>query len=202
MSQPTTNNSGLTAASDGDNRDPSLEAVKVIEQARAVLDALQAHADETGRVLAEITKIGRTFDAVANHLLDSTFKATDEATRGVPSRDAVIKLVEELGDLARISLGASGDARRELENRNNGHQDSVAMIHAADAALGDLAAALTRLASRPVHPRSLHQIEIETFDPLAGKPAKRPQGSSPELERALAATAFVSHLTKAGGYKN
>jgi hypothetical protein len=83
MSQPAANNSGLTAASDGDNRDPSLEAVKVIEQARAVLDALQAHADETGRILGEITRIGRTFDAVANHLLDSTFKATDEATRGV-----------------------------------------------------------------------------------------------------------------------
>jgi hypothetical protein len=202
MSQPAANNSGLTAASDGDNRDPSLEAVKVIEQARAVLDALQAHADETGRILGEITRIGRTFDAVANHLLDSTFKATDEATRGVPSREAVVKLVEELGQLARVSLGASGDARRELQNRNAGHQDSVAIIRAADAALEDLAAALTRLASRPVRARSLHAIEIETLEPAAAKPVRRPQGSSSDLERALAATAFVSHFGKTGGYKN
>lgn len=200
MSHPAADNSGLIAASEGEPRDGSSEAVKIIEQARAVLDALQAHADETGRVLAEITRIGRTFDAVANHLLDSTFKATDEATRGVPSREAVIKLVEELGDVARMSLRASGDARRELQNRNTGYQDSAAVIRAADGALEELASALTRLASRPVRSRPV--IEIETLEPSAAKAAGRPQRASSDLERALAATAFASHFPKAGGYKN
>jgi hypothetical protein len=78
----------------------------------------------------------------------------------------------------------------------------VAIIRAADAALEDLAAALTRLASRPVRARSLHAIEIETLEPAAAKPVRRPQGSSSDLERALAATAFVSHFGKTGGYKN
>ena len=200
MSHPAADNSGLIAASDGEPRDPSSEAAKIIEQARAVLDAVQAHADETGRVLAEITRIGRTFDTVANHLLDSTFKATDEATRGIPSREAVIKLVEELGDVARLSLRASGDAQRELQNRNAGHQDSAAIIRAADAALEELAAALMRLASRPARPRPA--IEIETLEPAAAKTAGRSQRASSDLERALAATAFASHFPKAGGYKN
>lgn len=197
MSHPAADNSGLTAAPDGEPRDPSLEAVKVIEQARAVLDALQAHADETERVLAEIARIGGIFDAVANHLLDSTFKTTDEATRAVPSREAVVKLVEDLGQLARISLGASGDARRELQNRNSGHQESVAIIRAADAALEDLAAALTRFSSRP-----RAAIEIETLEPTAGKSTGRPRGGSSDLERAIAATAFAAQRPKSGGYKN
>lgn len=201
MSHPAADNSGLTAAPDVEPRDASLEVLKVIEQARAVLDTVQAQSEETSRVLAEIARIGGMFDAVANHLLDATFKATDEATRAVPSRAAVVKLVEELGDLARISLGASGDARRELQNRNGADLASTSTLRAADAALQELAAALTRHASRPTRFRPL-VIEIETLEPANAKATRRPQSGSSDLERAIAATAFASQLPKSGGYKN
>jgi hypothetical protein len=202
MSHPAADGSTLPAPSDGELRDPSLEAAKVIDQARIVLASVQAHADETSRILAEITRIGGTFDAVANHLLDSTFRVTDEATRAVPSRLALVKIVEELGHLARVSLAAAGDTQRELRNRNNTHQAAAATLRTADLSLQDLSAVLTRLAARPVRSRPLPAIEIETLEPPTSNTTGRPHHASSDLERVIASTGFGSRVPKSGGYKN
>ena len=202
MSHPAADGSSPSAAPDGEFQDPLLQAAKLIEQARAVLATVQAQADETSRVLAEIARIGGTLDAVANRLFDSTFKVTDQATQATPSREALVKIVEELADLTRVSLGATSEARRELRKRNGVHERSATTLRTADEALQDLAATVTRLASRVPRPQPIPVIEIEIREPAIGKPTGRlPLGAS-SLERAIAGTGFRSPFPKSGGYKN
>ena len=202
MSNPAADGSAQTAATEAEFQDPLLQAAKLIEQARAVLATVQAHADETSRDLAEMTRIGGTFEAVANRLFDSTFKFTDQATQATPSRAALVKIVEELADLARVSLGAAGEARRELQKRNRGHQRSATTLRTADVALQDLAAAVTRLASRAPRAESVPAIEIEIREVTTSKNTGRPHQASSDLERAIAGTGFPSRPPKSGGYKN
>ena len=202
MSNPAADGSATTVATDAEFQDPLLQAAKLIEQARAVLATVQAHADETSRALAELARIGGTFEAVANRLFDSTFRFTDQATQATPSHAVLVKIVEELADLARVSLGATGEARRELHKRNSGQERSASTIRSADAALQDLAAAVTRLASRAPRPQSVPLIEIEIREPATNAITGRQQRGPSDLERAIAGTGFPSRPPKSGGYKN
>jgi len=199
MSNPVVDSSGTTgASSDGETRDPVAEALKMIEQMHAAVLKVRTHVQDTERLLGELARISTVFDSVGDRLVNATFKASGDATRGVPSHTVLVSFVEELGDLARLALGGARDVRREL--RAQGAKPGVPPTSAfqeTDLALHELASALKRLALRPQRPAAA-PIEIENRT----TPPPTPRAPSP-LERALAAGIFAaSQSTKNGGYKN
>lgn len=198
MSNPALNQPGTAAPSDGESRDPVTDALKTIEQTHAALMRVRAQVEDATRLLSEFARISAVFDSVGDRLVNATFKASGEATRGVPSHTVLVAFVEELGDLARLSLGGARDVRRELRARSNQTTPSSATLQDADAALKQLANSLRRISQRPSHvvpTPSPIEIENRTVPP---PPPRVPSA----LERALAGGVFASTGPKAGGYKN
>ena len=199
MSNPALNQPGTAAPSDGESRDPVTDALKTIEQTHAALMKVRAQVEDATRLLSEFARISAVFDSVGDRLVNATFKASGEATRGVPSHTVLVAFVEELGDLARLSLGGARDVRRELRARSN-QTDAVGgdasgrrcgAEGAGEHAAPDLAAAVARIVPTP----SPIEIENRTVPP---PPPRVPSA----LERALAGGVFASTGPKAGGYKN
>ena len=202
MSNPGTDGSAATVASDGELGDASAEALKMIEQARAALTSVQAKSDEMSRLLADLATISAAFDSVASRLVDAAFRVTGEATRSVPSRGALSAVVEELGRLARLAMGAAGDVRRELKAQDDRRVSTAGALQESDVVLQDLAATVKRMAAPPERSRP-PAIEIETIDTAARTPAGRsPARGSSALERAISASTLASRSPKSGGYKN
>ena len=198
MSNPALNQPGTAAPSDGESRDAVADAIKTIEQTHAALMKVRAQVEDATRLLSEFARISAVFDSVGDRLVNATFKASGEATRGVPSHTVLVAFVEELGDLARLSLGGARDVRRELRARSNQTTPSQATLQDADAALKELANNLRRISQRPgrmVSTPSPIEIENRTVPP---PPPRVPSA----LERALAGGVFASTGPKAGGYKN
>jgi hypothetical protein len=198
MSNPALNQPSTAATSDGESREPIADALKMIEQTHAALMKVRAQVEDATRLLSEFARISAVFDSVGDRLVNATFKASGEATRGVPSHTVLVAFVEELGDLARLSLGGARDVRRELRARSNQTTPSVATLQDADAALKELASSLRRISTRPsriVPTPSPIEIENRTVPP---PPPRVPSA----LERALAGGVFASTGPKAGGYKN
>ena len=198
MSNPALNQSAIAATSDGESREPVADALKMIEQTHAALMRVRAQVEDATRLLSEFARISAVFDSVGDRLVNATFKASGEATRGVPSHTVLVAFVEELGDLARLSLGGARDVRRELRARSNQTTPSVATLHDADTTLKELANTLRRISQRPsriVPTPSPIEIENRTVPP---PPPRVPSA----LERALAGGVFASTGPKAGGYKN
>ncbi len=198
MSNPALNQPATAATSDGESREPTADALKMIEQTHAALIKVRAQIEDATRLLSEFARISAVFDSVGDRLVNATFKASGEATRGVPSHTVLVAFVEELGDLARLSLGGARDVRRELRARSNQTTPSVATLQDADTALRELANSLRRISLRPsriVPTPSPIEIENRTVPP---PPPRVPSA----LERALAGGVFASTGPKAGGYKN
>ncbi len=198
MSNPALNQSGIVASSDGESRDPVTDSLKVIEQTHAALLKVRAQVEDATRLLSEFARISAVFDSVGDRLVNATFKASGEATRGVPSHTVLVAFVEELGDLARLSLGGARDVRRELRARSTNPMPPAAVLRDTDAALKELANMLHRISQRPsriVPTPNPIEIENRTVPP---PPPRVPSA----LERALAGGVFASTGPKAGGYKN
>jgi ABC-type transporter Mla subunit MlaD len=151
MSNPALNQPETAVPSDGESRDPIADALKTIEQTHAALMRVRAQVEDATRLLSEFARISAVFDSVGDRLVNATFKASGEATRGVPSHTVLVAFVEELGDLARLSLGGARDVRRELRARSNQTTPSAATLQDADAALKQLANSLRRISQRPSH---------------------------------------------------
>ncbi len=199
MSNPALNEPTAFATSDSDPRDPVAEALKMVEQTHAALLKVRAQVEDATRLLSEFARISAVFDSVGDRLVNATFKASGEATRGVPSHTVLVAFVEELGDLARLSLGGARDVRREVRARSNSAAPSAAVLHETDAMLKDLSATLRRISQRPaariVPTPNPIEIENRTVPP---PPPRVPSA----LERALAGGVFASTGPKSGGYKN
>ena len=199
MSTSALNNPRTAAASEGELRDPVVEALKVIEQTHAAIAKIRVQIDDSTRMLSELLKVSAVFDSVADRLVDATFKASGEATRGVPSHTVLVAFVEELGDLARLALGGVGDVRREVRACASS-ASQPAIFHDTDLALQELAANLRRIAQRPTAPASTGSIEIEN---RAGRPPPPPPPRAQSaLDRILTAGVFAHGAPKSGGYKN
>ena len=198
MSNPVVDSSGTTgASSDGETRDPVAEALKMIEQLHSAVLKVRTQVQDTERLLGELARISTVFDSVGDRLVNATFKASGDATRGVPSHTVLVSFVEELGDLARLALGGARDVRRELRTRaSKPGPPPASAFQETDLALQELATALKRLALRPQRPQA-PSIEIENRT----TPPPPPRAPSP-LERALAAGIFAASQSKSGGYKN
>ncbi|HET6146203.1 MAG TPA: hypothetical protein VFH68_01630 [Polyangia bacterium] len=187
----------MGASSDGETRDPVTEALKMIEQLHAAVLKVRTQVQDTERLLGELARISTVFDSVGDRLVNATFKASGDATRGVPSHAVLVSFVEELGDLARLALGGARDVRRELRARAaKPGLPPTSAFQETDLALQELASALRRLALRPQRPPAT-SIEIENRT----MPPPPPRAPSP-LERALAAGIFAASQSKSGGYKN
>ena len=196
MSNPAVNNSGTVGASEGEARDPVADALKRIEELHTAIVNVRAQVDETARLLGELARISTVFDSVGDRLVNATFKASGDATRGVPSHAVLVSFVEELGDLARLALGGARDVRRELRARAIKPGQPINVFQETDLALHELALSLKRLALRPSRPPAAAiEIENRTTPP---PPPRAPSA----LERALAAGIFAAATNKPGGYKN
>jgi hypothetical protein len=197
MSNPAVNNSGTVGASEGEARDPVADTLKRIEELHAAVVKVRAQVDETARLLGELARISTVFDSVGDRLVNATFKASGDATRGVPSHAVLVSFVEELGDLARLALGGARDVRRELRARAvKPGQPINDMFQDTNLALTELATALKRLSLRQSRPPATPiEIENRTTPP---PPPRAPSA----LERALAAGIFAAATHKSGGYKN
>jgi hypothetical protein len=171
--------------------------LKLIEQTHAAIVKVRAQVEDATRLLSEFARVSAVFDAVGDRLVNATFKASGETTRGAPSHTVLVTFVEELGDLARLALGGARDVRRELRARGSSPAPWQTIFHDTDTALNELATTLKRISQRPVRPAAASSpIEIEN---RASVPPSRP--ASP-LEKALAAGIFASTAAKSGGFKN
>jgi hypothetical protein len=202
MSNPALNQPGAAVTSDGESRDPVADALKLIEQTHAAIVKVRAQVEDATRLLSEFARISAVFDSVGDRLVNATFKASGEATRGVPSHTVLVSFVEELGDLARLSLGGARDVRRELRARSNNPSPPATIFHDTDSALQELANALRRISQRPTRPAAptSRPIEIENRT-AAPPPVPRVPPLPSALDRALAGGVFSS-AAKSGGYKN
>ena len=200
MSNSALNNPGTTVTPEGETRDPVAEALRLIEQTHAAIARVRAQIDDSSRMLSELVKVSSMFDSVGDRLVNATFKASGEATRGVPSHTVLVAFVEELGDLARLALGGARDVRRELRARTT-NPAQPAIFHETDAALQELASILRRISLRPVRPAPTSKIEIEnrTTQPPPPPAAARVVSA---LDRVLTQGVFASSGSKSGGYKN
>ena len=148
-------------------------------------------------MLSEMVKVSSVFDSVGDRLVNATFKASGEATHGVPSHAVLVAFVEELGDLARLALGGARDVRRELRARTNSPAQTT-IFHDTDLALQELSTNLRKLAQRPTRPAPPRPIEIEN---RSAQPPPPPRVQS-ALDRVLTAGVFAHGAPKSGGYKN
>jgi hypothetical protein len=201
MPNPALNQPGAAVTSEGETRDPVADALKLIEQTHAAIVKVRAQVEDATRLLSEFARISAVFDSVGDRLVNATFKASGEATRGVPSHTVLVSFVEELGDLARLSLGGARDVRRELRARSNNPSPPATIFHDTDSALQELANTLRRLSQRPTRPAATTspiEIENRTASP---PPVPRVPPLPSALDRALAGGVF-STAAKSGGYKN
>lgn len=172
-----------TVTDETELRGPYEEALKTLEQTRATLASLLARSDEMSRLLVEVARIGKVFESVANDLVDATFSMSAAATSAVPARATLVTLVEELGRLARISLIAGGDVRRELLNHEDGRASTVRSIRESDVALQELAITIKRFvadaARAPRAPKivvaSARSVPAETSNPFAWRALNAPK---------------------------
>jgi hypothetical protein len=159
-------------AFDLDVTDPLAEAMSAAEQGQAALDQLRTMVEETTARLEELSRANAVFEAVADRLVATTLKASESATRGGDSAQAAsVALVEELAELARRSLIASGNGRCQLREHEKTALSSKVAAHQANAALDALSSLLKQLAEGPTVTAVIPPIEVETRPPPPPKEA-------------------------------
>ena len=153
-------------ASDLDLSDPLAEAVHRVEQGQAALGRLRDLVEETAVRLQELACANTAFESVADRLVVATLKASENATRPDGSQPALsVALVEELAELARRSLIASGNGRSQLREHEKAAVSTKVATHEVNAALDALSALLKQLAASPAPTASIPRILVETRPP-------------------------------------
>jgi hypothetical protein len=173
------------------------EASKLIEQAHAEILKARDQVRETIGLIAELTRISAVFESVAEGLVDATFKASNETTRGATPQKVLLAFVEDLGDLARRAVLGAGDARREVNRLKTGVGPAAGPLQSADSAIRQLGDAIKQLADRPGDAVP-QRIEVEYATPA--RPSGKPRPPTP-LEEALTAGLFVPRGARSG-FKN
>ncbi|HXI56218.1 MAG TPA: hypothetical protein VNO55_09170 [Polyangia bacterium] len=130
------------------SKDEFVAASKLAQQAHAELVKARAHVAESIGLISELTRISAVFESVAEGLVDATFKASRETTRGAAPQEVLLSFVEELGDLARKAVVGAGSARRELHCLKSNLVSAAGPLQTADAAIDELEVAVKQLSQR------------------------------------------------------
>jgi hypothetical protein len=181
---------------DPEKQNPVSEGVRVTKQTQTAIVHLRATVEDTARVVAELAKANAVFESVADRLVAATFKASQDATRGGATHTELVAFVEELGDLARLSLQASGNSRRQLRDFQKAIGPTAIAFHQARTSLEAFSTLLARLVERPAPRAAVRPIEVET------RPPPIPEDAISDWRTALAAAARDLGPSKSGGYKN
>lgn len=172
------------------------QASRLIEQAHVEILRARLQVTETIGLIAELTRISAVFESIAEGLVDATFKASSETTRGTTPQMVLLTFVEDLGDLARRAVLGAGDARREVNRLKSSATPTVGPLQSADAAIRQLGHAIKQLADRPAS-ATTNRIPVEHAPPTG---ASKPRSPTP-LEEAIAAGVFVPRGSRSG-FKN
>jgi len=164
MANDTKSEEEILGASAFDVSDSLSEAMDTVEQGQAALNQLRAMLDETAGRLQELASANAAFESVADRLVAATVQASESATRHGDSRVS-LALVEELAELARSSLIASGNGRSELREYEKRAISTKVAAHVANAALDALSALLKQVAASRAETASIPPIEVETRPP-------------------------------------
>ena len=154
----------IPGASDLDVPDSLSEAMFTVEQGQAALGQLRDALEEAAARLQEVAGANAAFESVADRLVAATLKASEGATHHDGSQ-ASVTLVEDLADLARSSLMASGKGRSQLREYEKTAISTKVAVHVASSALDALSALLKQLAASRAATPSLPPIEVETRPP-------------------------------------
>lgn len=177
-----------------------MELARLIEEAHAELIKARGQVGETVRLIAELGRISAVFESVAEDLVDATFKASEETTRGISPHAILLSFVDNLGSLAQRAVVGAGDIHREVNRLRTNASPSVGPLQTADAALAQLGQAVQRLSQQRRDQATARRIDVQVDDRSTAKPGSRPRKPS-ALEEALATGLFVPRGARSG-YKN
>jgi hypothetical protein len=150
---------------DLDAPDPLSETVRLAELSQAALGQLRAIVEDTAQRVAELSRANAVFEWVADRLVAATLKATENATRGEGTYAASLALVEELAELARRSLAASGNGRCQLREYQKTAVSAKTAAHETHAALDALLVLVKQLEESSSASTVIPTIEVETRPP-------------------------------------
>ncbi len=176
------------------------ELARLIEEAHVELVKARGQVSETIRLIAELTRISAVFESVAEDLVDATFKASNETTRGISPQMILLSFVDNLGSLAQRAVVGSGDIRREMNRLRTNVSPSAGPLQSADAALIQLGQAVQRLTEQRREQATASRIEVQVKETNATRAGNRPRKPTP-LEEALTSGVFVPRGQRSG-YKN
>ena len=176
------------------------ELARLIEEAHAELIKARGQVNETIRLMAELGRISAVFESVAEDLVDATFKASNETTRGISPHAILLSFVDNLGSLAQRAVVGAGDVRREVNRLRTNVAPSAGPLQTADAALAQLGQAVQRLSQQRRDEATGRRTEVAVDDRSMAKPATRPRKPT-ALEEALTTGVFVPRGARSG-YKN
>jgi hypothetical protein len=145
-----------------DTSDPLSEVVRAAEQGQQALDHLQTMVADTALRLEELARANAVFESVADRLVAATLKASRDVTSGEGANRASFGLVEELAELARRSLLASGNGRSQLREYQKTAVPTRVAAHEAHTALETLSTLLKQLAEASRANALIPAIEVES----------------------------------------
>jgi hypothetical protein len=139
--------------------------VRLVERTHTAIDQARAVMEGSARLVAELARVNGAFELIADRLVAATLKASHAATSGAAPSAVLVPFVEELADLARRSLQASGDGQRHLRDHDKASAPMTTAVRDAHAALDALSAVLEHLAEPPVAKPIIPAIQVETRPP-------------------------------------
>ena len=186
-----------TSDLDSGEADSLSMGLRLVEQGRQEIGRLRALLDKTNQLVAELGRATAAFESVADDLVAATLRASSEATGSGAARPTTVALVEELAALARRSLLASADGRRNVRAYHAAHAPSATAGEQAHAALAALAALLKRLGEQAAERDAIPVIAVEE-----ASPPPVPAGATSSWRSTLAAAIRDADPAKPRRYKN
>lgn len=169
----------VASALDLDASDQLSEVVRVTEQTQQALGQLRAMVEDTALRVEELARANAVFEAVADRLVAATLKASQTMTHGEGPNGGSFALIEELAELARRSLLASGNGRCQLREYQKSAMPTKVAAHEAHAALEALSTLVKQLAESAQASAVIPPIEVETRPPPLPKDAISHWGAAP-----------------------
>jgi sorbitol-specific phosphotransferase system component IIA len=199
MANDRPNETSFDIASTSDHPEPSdslSKGLRLVEQSRQEIARLRALLDKTNQLVAELGRATAAFESVADDLVAATLHASSEATGAGTGRRPPVALVEELAALARRSLLASSDGRRNMRAYLTAHKPTAAAEAQAHSTLDALAALLRRLGQQAAEREAVPVIVVEAPPPPV------PESATSRWRTTLAAAVRDADPAKPRRYKN
>jgi len=186
----------VTSTLDSELSDSLSRAARIAEQNQSMIERLRAALDDTSRVAAELAQVTAAFESVAEDLVVTTLRASENVTRGNLSHETLVGLVERLGGLARRSVLASFNGRQHLRGYAKAAATATTTATEAEVASGMLSLQLKDLAEQAAAIAAIPTIEV-----VVGQPPAR-ESSDSTWPTSLTSTGRDADPSKRGRYRN